>query len=499
LQNTGSTECFVGGMQIAAGSDSAFTANAEPSLILDPGEKAMLLVKFKPMAVGAFTGLAEAWVNGETNNHPVVPLKGEAVQGCFKLQPTALDFGTRKLSCGALTKVIEGHNTCTGPVAVTSVILDAPATSEYAIVSQPGLPFNLAPGAKTTFTVQYAPTDEGGDSAALRVTADGVSYTAGLVARGLNKPTKTDLFMQDSSAKVDVLFVIDNSGSMMEEQQNLGQNFAAFLHAAQQQNVDYRIAVTTTGIDPSPGGWSVCPGGAEGGEAGRFFPVDGSSPRIITPTTNNAAGVFANNVKVGWCHWNEQGIEAAYRALSPPLVNSADAPNTPQANDGNAGFLRSDAKLAIVFLSDENDYTSSIVNDDVSFYETFFKGLKGNDPSMLTISAIVGPETLSSCPTASSSGTRYIKLAQSTGGVVESICTTNWAQSLMAIGGNTFGPRRVFPLSQVPTDPQQIVVDVNGMAASGWTYDAATNSIVFMESATPAAGAVVQVTYPLGC
>ncbi len=500
LRNDGATQCFIGGMQLTTDSDSVFTANQVPSDILEPGEKAVLMVKFRPMAVGTFSALGEAWINHPTNNHPTAAITGRAVQGCFKLQPVDLDWGTRKLTCAPITRAIEGTNNCGAQVTISSAVIDGPATNEYVLLSPLSSTMTLNPGQRTTFAVRYTPVDDGTDSAALRVTADGVEYTAGLRGTGLNSPTRTDLFVQDSVAKVDVLFVIDNSGSMMEEQNSIGQNFAAFLQAAQSQNVDYHIAVTTTGVDSSPGGWSVCPGGAEGGEAGRFFPVDGSSPRIITPSTPNALGVFAANVKVGVCHWNEQGLEAAYRALSAPLVNSADDVSTSLPNDGNGGFLRPDAKLAIVFLSDENDYSANALNDDVTFYETFFKAVKGSDASMLSISAIVGPQNLATCPTASSAGIRYIKLAQATGGVVESICTGNWAQSLTAIGTNTFGPRRAFPLSERPDDPSQIVVEVNGLpVTTGWTYDSANNSVEFSTSAVPPPGSVIQITYPLGC
>ncbi|MGA9521116.1 MAG: choice-of-anchor D domain-containing protein [Myxococcaceae bacterium] len=500
LRNDGAEQCFIGGMQLAAGSDAAFTANELPSDILDPGEKAVLMVKFKPMALGTFSALSEAWINHPSQNHPTAPITGRAIQGCFHLQPRDLDWGTRKLTCAPVTLAIEGTNGCSAAVTLSSAELDAPATTEFSLLNPLPATTVLNPGQRTTFVVRYTPVDDGPDSAALRVTADGVEHTAGLRGTGLNSPTRTDLFVQDSLAKVDVLFVIDNSGSMMEEQNSIGQNFAAFLQAAQSQSVDYHIAVTTTGIDSSPGGWSVCPGGAEGGEGGRLFPVDGSSPRIITPQTPNALGVFANNVKVGVCHWNEQGLEAAYRALSAPLVSSTDDPSTSLPGDGNGGFLRPEAKLAIVFLSDENDYSPNALNDDVTFYETFFKAVKGNDTSMLSISAIVGPQALGSCPTASSAGIRYIKLAQATGGVVESICTANWARSLTDIGANTFGPRRVFPLQQRPDDPNQIVVEVNGVqVTSGWRYDPATNSIEFTSTAVPPAGSVIQITYPLGC
>ena len=47
---------------------------------------------------------------------------------------------------------------------------------------------------------------------------------------------------------VDILFVIDNSGSMAEEQALLSANFAAFIDVLEQDDVkaNYRIGVTTT-------------------------------------------------------------------------------------------------------------------------------------------------------------------------------------------------------------------------------------------------------------
>lgn len=497
LKNVGTDQCFVGGMQLASGSDAEFKADVQNSTLLDPGQQLVLKVKFKPSAVGTFAALAEAWVNHPTNGHPTATLTGEGVQGCFALQPTDVDFGTVKLTCGSRTRSVIGYNSCTAPVTISNVTLDAPFTTDFSLTQQPSLPAVIQPGKQVMFEVTYSPMDDGDDTAALRVTADGKSYTAGVVGLGLSKPTKTDVFVQESQTKVDVLFVIDNSGSMMEEQQNLGANFNAFLQAAQSQFVDYQVAVTTTGIDPSPGGWSVCPGGVDGGEAGRLFPVVGTNPRIITPSTPNAAQVFAQNVQVGWCHWNEQGLEAAYRALSAPLVNSADDTRTSQPNDGNGGFLRPDAKLAIVFLSDEDDYSTQ----PVTFYETFFKSVKNNDAQQLTMSAIVGPSNLASCPTASSSGTRYIAMANATGGIVESICTTDWAKSLQNLGWQTFGPKRKFALNDTPADPAQVTVTVNGVPATAgtWTYDPASNSVEFDEGSAPAAGSVIEVTYPLGC
>lgn len=496
LRNIGTTPCFLASMQLAGGSDAVFTAGRVENNVLPPGAKATLLVRFKPDAAATFGGLAEAWVNHPSAGHPTVAIQGEGSTGCFAVQPTHVEFGVTKLTCEPRMKDLVAYNRCTGPITVNSMVLERD-TEEISLFDSPSFPLTLAAGDSVRLHAKYEPADEGEDLAALRFNlGEGSVYTASLIGRGASNANQVDSFVQEAGAKVDVLFVVDNSGSMMEEQQSLGANFAAFMSSATASGVDYHIGVTTTGLDASSGGWSQCSGGAEGGESGRLFPVNNSSPRIITPQTPNAAGVFANNTHVGVCHWNEQGLEAAYRALSDPLLHSLDDPRTPQANDGNGGFLRDEARLAIIFVTDEEDFSSQ----PVPFYETYFKTLKNNDPGKLSISAIAGPADLSSCSTASSSGTRYIQLANSTGGVVESICTPNWADSLKKLSDTTFGPKRTFPLSDVPADTTQIVVRVNGTeVTTGWHYDGPSNSIVFDQGAAPAPGSYIEVNYPLGC
>ncbi len=496
VRNTGASECFVAGMQLAGGSDDVFKADKRGNEVLLPGQRARLLVRFKPGSEGAFSGMAEGWVNHSTAGHFVVPLHGQGVQGCFSVQPTTLNFGTTRLTCGPRELELVVYNKCPGPTTLVGLGREGDAT-DFKVTHGFAFPAVLAANSESRVKVKYEPQSDGEDAAALRFDlGTGTPYTVGLLGRGVLKNEQTDEFVQQSQAKVDVLFVVDNSGSMMDEQQSLGSNFSAFLSHAAAAGVDYHIAVTTTGLERSSGGWAVCPGGAEGGENGRFFPVDGSSPRVITPTTPAAESVFARNTNVGVCHWNEQGLEAMYRALSNPLVFESDDPRTPQPLDGNAGFLREDAKLAIIAVTDEEDFSPQ----PVSFYETALLSLKGNDRSRVIFSAIAGPSDLSACPRASSSGTRYIQLAQATGGVVESICTPNWAASLERLSESAFGPNRTFPLGETPSDASRIVVRVDGVqVTAGWVYDPGTNSVIFNADKAPAPGAGVEITYPVGC
>jgi hypothetical protein len=496
VRNTGKSECFIKGMQVAGGSDDAFRAERMGNQVLMPGQRARLLVRFKPGAEGEFSGMAEGWVNHPSAGHLLVPLHGQGVQGCFSVQPTSLDFGVTRLTCGPRERELIVYNDCPGPTTLKGLRTEGDA-SDFKVTHGFVFPAVLAAKSRVSMKVTYEPSSDGDDAAALRFDlATGAPYTVGLVGKGELKNEQTDEFVQEAQAKVDVLFVVDNSGSMMDEQQSLGSNFSAFLSHAGEAGVDYHIAVTTTGLERSSGGWATCPGGAEGGENGRFFPVDNSSPRIITPSTPAAEAVFARNTNVGVCHWNEQGLEAMYRALSDPLVFNVDDSRTPQTMDGNAGFLREDAKLAIIAVTDEEDFSPQ----PVAAYETFLLGLKGGDRSKVLFSAIAGPGDLTTCPRASSTGSRYIQLAQSTGGVVESICTPNWAESLERISENAFGPNRSFPLSETPSDTSRIVVRVDGVVVTGgWTYDAASNTVLFDVDKAPPPGASVQITYPVSC
>ena len=499
VEHRGPERCFLERMSLAAGSHGAFTSVVTSSQVLAPGGRALLMIDFLPTEAGAVSALAEARFAHPSDPQLTVPVRGEGVQACVVLEPGQVDFGKVKLGCGSKVRQVQLHNRCGLPVELTSATLrsDASMASELMLSSPPTFPAVLIEGGQFPLTLAYTPGDEGRDPGVLDVTTDAAgTLSVGIEAEGLSRPLQTERFVQAGQGMVDVLFVIDNSGSMMEEQQSLGENFQAFLSAAQGSDVDYQIGVTTTGLTPSPGGWSPCPGGADGGEAGRLFPVDGSSPRVIRPETPNAAAIFATNVNVGWCHWNEQGLEAAYRALSAPLINHVDHPDTPQPQDGNLGFLREGAKLVLVFLSDEDDYSPQ----SVSFYETFFRGLKGGNESLLTVLALVGPEALHACPTAAATGTRYLALAEATGGMSESICTRNWAASLEMLSAGAFGPRRHFPLSTAPDPASEIEVRLNGVpVTTGWQWDPVSGSVVFGVESVPVPGTVVEITYPVGC
>jgi hypothetical protein len=194
----------------------------------------------------------------------------------------------------------------------------------------------------------------------------------------------------DVNKKVDVLLVIDNSGSMGEEQANLAANFAPFIDTLEAVGADYRIAITTTDIG-GPGSNCTAPTGGElqlsscldrpatfefNGESQyeaacvsqcelgdaelAILPtsIDPSGPLEARPwiESYNGVGNLPDEVEpleafqcfapqgISGCGW-ESPLEAVARALG----------NTEDPTQPEYGFLRPDALLAILIVTDEVD------------------------------------------------------------------------------------------------------------------------------------------------
>jgi hypothetical protein len=432
---------------------------------------------------------------------PVTPrgsvmLYGYAGKACLEVVPSPLDIGSVKVGCRSLDQHLEIFNTCSSPLEIRALQWKAGSGSskEFSLIRPPRLPQTLASAESLQLLVRYKPTALGADQTTLQITnsAPGQSPFAVVVqGKGVSTDAQKDVFTQTNQAKIDVLFVIDDSNSMKDKQQSLSSNLNSFMQWASRLKADYHIAVTTTDVDCgtkyTPGSNGLCnrPTRPPIPRAGCFR----GSPKIITQQTPNALQVFANNVKVGLQgSGKEQGIEAAYQAFQPARLK-----------DCNQGFLRPDATLSIIFVGDEPDSSP----EAVSFYVKFFATLKQGRRDRVRASSVVGPPSgctvngfrVKPCP-------HYWDIATQLKGVQASICASNWASTLSQLGSLTFGLKRQFFLSQ-PADPSSITVKVNGktipQGTQGWTYDAASNSIVFASNAIPDPNAKIEVHYKARC
>jgi hypothetical protein len=145
----------------------------------------------------------------------------------------------------------------------------------------------------------------------------------------------TDSFNQnENGTKLDILWVIDDSGSMADEQQALGANFEAFIKEFVNKGIDFQMAVTTT--DTSRG------------RAGKVYKdsMERLTSDKLKEDKNQFMEDFANLVKVGTRGSGyEKGIQAS-EVFSDRFSNS---------------WMRKDAYFTIVYMSDEEDQSSKSV------------------------------------------------------------------------------------------------------------------------------------------
>ena len=279
-----------------------------------------------------------------------------------------------------------------------------------------------------------------------------------------------------SPPPVDVLFVVDNSGSMEQEQTKLAANFDSFIQYFTNLELDFQLAVVTTDVE-NPA------------ESGRFV----GSPTILKPTTADLSAAFTANVNVGTSGSGvERGLEAARLALSEPNISSF-----------NASFLREDAILAIVIVSDEEDGGSESdapPQDPVSTYVDFFLSLKGGDPARVNFSAIAGdvPGGCSSADAEAAPANRYAEAVGALNGYFGSICATDFGPILDQLGNSISGLATAFATQYTPVvDTIRVWVDGSEVARgpSGWEWNATLGGIVFAPPAVPPLCAVIEITY----
>jgi hypothetical protein len=171
--------------------------------------------------------------------------------------------------------------------------------------------------------------------------------------------------------KVDIVFVVDNSGSMSQEQGNLTRNFQTFMNELNVPGADLQIAVVSsdlgggagsaqTGCNTGGGDKGVFCTTRSGGQGGGMqvdkcaqCAVDTSGGRFLRTVNPNFQGTIANTFTcMATLGTNGCGFEHSIGAL----VKSLTAPE-------NGAFVRDDAYLAFVVITDEDDCSAPADSD----------------------------------------------------------------------------------------------------------------------------------------
>lgn len=163
--------------------------------------------------------------------------------------------------------------------------------------------------------------------------------------------------------KLDILFVIDNSNSMAEEQAGVARELTAFVDEIRKGggvSTDFRIGVITTsvyqhtlinGVEyykefPQQSGrlQAVPEPSADGGVV-----LGTGTERVLSGEDPDLVSKFARLVQQGT---SGSGQETPFEAVRLALLEQT---KTPLEQGGNGGFLRDGARLLVVVLTDEDD------------------------------------------------------------------------------------------------------------------------------------------------
>ena len=309
----------------------------------------------------------------------------------------------------------------------------------------------------------------------------------------INRSVAKESFQQAPSNLVDILWIIDNSSSMIQEQESVALGADAYASRLAEADVDLHLGVISTDLS----------------QTNPYAGILLGDPPVLTQDTTDYVEYFKQRVQMGIGGDDaEKGLQAALTALTPPLTQTL-----------NVGFLREDAMLSIVIVSDENDCSDDgRLNteqgedcyhnyDDLTPVPDLVERLLSlkAEANRVTLSGIIGPDIVDNCEYAVP-GTRYSKAIAMLGGFEGDICQADYGRMMDSLGTIAAGIYTSFALEHVP-DPETIEVVVRAPeseevtvpedGANGWTYnnDPTAPQIEFHGTAVPVRGSEITVTY----
>lgn len=259
---------------------------------------------------------------------------------------------------------------------------------------------------------------------------------------------KTDTFTYENdgngSRMADILFVMDDSGSMGSIQNGVATSVSS----------TFGTVMANFGID-----WKAT---VIGTERSRSY-----LNRFINDPSINDIAKLSSQLKIGTFGYDEVGFLKAYQYLSNADIT-----------------VRSGSKLSIVYISDEIAHTTlAELGGITDINDSYFvqNGIK--------VSSIIKPSLQNS------SNLAY-NMANATGGIVADINVPNYDILMTQIAENAAGTASKIQLTEVPCDVNEIEVLINGVVATtGWIYNANTNTIIFDTSSTIQDQDTVTVNY----
>jgi hypothetical protein len=265
-----------------------------------------------------------------------------------------------------------------------------------------------------------------------------------------------DSFTQPNTVDgIDILWIIDTSGSMHRFDAQLLLGIETMLTAL--PPTSWRLAMMSN--DPTKA------------------LLETQFPLVPGDDILDAEAMYSAMARGGF----EEGFDAAYEYI----VN----------NSYSGTWMRPDAGLLIVFVSDEEEQSNDHFSD-VSDFISWYRGLRGGSVFMASIVNHDPMESLCDWPpTSIDVGTRYMDATNAFGGNIIDICADDWTAGV-ADAAASVEPHESWILTHTPI-AESIRVFLNGvLSESGmttWTYSATDNTVYF--NTIPPGSTLVEIGY----
>jgi hypothetical protein len=318
-----------------------------------------------------------------------------------------------------------------------------------------------------------------------------------------------------TGSEVDILLVIDNSGSMAADNRRLASRMADFVNRLQNSGLSWQVCYTTTGVGPYSDNGTTYQ--SEDGRALTWLSDTGSntneivlspsSPGNLSERFTRSLGQFAGSSANG----NERGIVAKTLAVE---------------RTDNSSCFRTGAILSTIIISDEDEAScggrcqrssdeATMTGRGLTNYTRQYRALSsenmpetlvqrvrarfGENKKFVANSIVIrsNPKDLTCYHAQDAShpafyGKVYESLSVLTGGVVGSICSSDYAAELGQIASRIEESLSSITLDCAPYD-KKVSVSYSPAAPNSQTYKVEGNKLIFTPKLTE--GTTVTASY----
>jgi len=496
IENVGRSALSIDDLQfteLTPGGEGSYdvTYSADAPAVLPQGQTLEVEVTFQPVVGGDLP--AELLILSDADNSPEksVPISGIGQMPRLVVEPDPLDYGRAFIPCDQ-DKTVVIKNLGPEPAVLDDVYVAGDDADMLSIQTSIAKPLTLFENQQQIASIRLSPVRKARVSSDLALDGNdprGIVEGA-ILAEAVYAAEVTDTFEIPDRFPVDLVFAIDQSGSMQALASQLRTQFENFVDDLEDATLDWRIGVVTHDRGTNQEGCF------NGGSSGAITNVPGWESTL-------RSALFPGGVDD-----NDPLTEALLAAVELGLDRAV-------SGGCNAGFgqgrnPQQPPPLHVVVVSNERDQSEfeeietmlgrSVSSDAATRAADFvaqYRSWAGNNAEVKVHGVIdvdFNPGTSNDCGGVRHGPAGYEDAILATNGFIVDVCaSSNWSVAFTDIINDVIQGAQALKLSRTGVWEPSIRVTVDGTRADdGWYYDASRNAVVFDD---PPRGSDVEVFY----